>query len=354
MRRDGNSLRLCVSFFSNTAAVAGVFTVVGLIVVALVIALVVNAIRRNRAKKFDRDVAEAAAEAAASHSPFDDYSYGNTGGNGGGGGSGGGGGGGGGGGYGYSDNSHGTYQLPPLAPPKDVYGISEMSQYDPYAAGAASLAAASAVGRSRSRTESETGAPGIAGVGAGTLGREPSRRAPYHAFAGPAPQPQDLQGSSGSFRSQRGNQDVFEAAGLVAMGSNNPNNGAGGAFVSRKPSDTTQQTQFSGRRSQYGSLSSGGHHPMALQPGYPVESHYPQRSDSLSPDPFAGYPPVTPKSKPLPNPYGPETPAASVPGHDQNEDEETASPTAPHSDEERMSYQDDADYSQGNRVLRVR
>ena len=337
-------------FFSNKAAVAGVFSVVGLIVVALVIVLVINAIRRRRAQKFDRDVAEAAAEAAASsRSPFDDYSYSNTGGNGGGGS----------GGYGYSDNSHGTYQLPPLHPQNDTYGMSEMSQYDPYAAGAASLAAAAAVGRSRSRKDSEPGTPGIAGVGAGTLAREPSKRAPYHAFAGPPPQPQDLQGSNGTLRSPRGmNRDILEAAGLAgtgaaALGSNNPNNGA---FVTRKPSDTTTQNTHLSGRSKFGSASSG-HHPAALQSGYPVESYYPQRNDSQSADPFAGYPPVTPPSKALPNPYEATLPSPPLPVHQSDPDEdhlELNPPSALRPDEQRMSYQDDADYSQGNRILRVR
>ena len=345
-----NSLRLSLRFFSNKGAVAGVFTVVGLVVLALVIALIVNAIRRRRAEKFDRDVAEAAAEAAASsRSPFDEYSYGNSGGNGGGGG----------GGYGYSDNSHGTYQLPPMSPQNVPYGMSEMSQYDPYTAGAASLAAA-AVGRSRSRKESEPGAPGIAGVGAGTLGREPSKRAPYHAFAGPVPQPPELPGQNDAFGSRRSHQDVLEAAGLAGAGaaafSNNTNN-AGGAYVTRKPSDTTQNTQFSGGRSKFGSMSSGGHHPTTLQPGYPVDSYYPQRNDSISPDPFAGYPVTTvPPSQPLSNPHG-AAPLPSIAGHpsEHHEDyDDSGSPTALRSDEPRMSYQDNTDYSQGHRVLRVR
>ena len=317
-------------------------------------------------------MAEAAAEAAASsHSPFDDYSYPNPGKNGGGGGVGvgGGGGGGGGGGYGYSDGSHGTYQLPPLAPPNPggVYGMSEMSQYDPYAAGAASLAA-SAVGRSRSRKESEPGTPGIAGVGAGTLAREPSKRAPYHAFAGP--QPHELQGGSGgTFRSRRSNQDVLEAAGLSGIPTvntvNTLGNSAGGAYITRRTSETPQtvsrtNTNTLSGRSKFGSMSSGGHHPSALQPGYPVESYYPQRNDSLSPDPFAGYPVTTvPVSKPLPNPHDESGSGAgvasppSLPRH-LEEQEEAGSSTALRSDEQRMSYQDDTDYSQGHRVLRVR
>lgn len=344
-----DSIRFAPRFFSNTKAVAGVFTAVGVVVIALVVLLVINAIRRRRAQKFDRDVAEAAAEAAASsRSPFEDYSYANTGGHGGGGG--------GGGGYGYSENSHGTYQLPPLQP----NGMSEMSQYDPYAAGAASLAAVAAVDRSRSRKESEPGTPGIAGVGARGLGREPSKRAPYHAFAGPGPQPHELQTSNGTVRSQR--LDVLEAAGLAAAGTatvpgQNPNNNNtnASAFVTRKPSETTQNTHFSGR-SQFGSMSS--HHPTPLQPGYPVDSYYPQRHDSLSPDPFAvGYPPVTTVTTALPNPHEAALPSPSLPGHqsDHNEDmTELSSATALRSEEQRMSYQDDTDYSQGHRILRVR
>lgn len=350
--RDLNSSHLPCRFFSNKGAVAGVFAVVGVIVVALVIAFVVNAIRRRRAQKFDRDVAEAAAEAAvSSHSPFDDYSYPNMGGNDGGGG-------GGGGGYGYSDNSHGTFQLPALHPQNNSYGMTEMAQYDPYAAGAASLAAAAAgVGRSRSRKVSEPGTPGIAGVGAGTLAREPSKRAPYHAFAGPGPQPYELQ-SKGTFRNPRGtNQDVLEAVGLAdagttALTSNSPNNATGGILVTRKPSETTQNTHFSGR-SQFGSMSNGHQ----WQSGYPVDSYYPQRNDSHNADPFAGYPLVAPASKALPNPY--EATLSSPPPPSQQSDTiedrpELASSTALHSDEQRLSYQDDTDYSHGTRVLRVR
>ncbi|KAG6375782.1 hypothetical protein JVT61DRAFT_2632 [Boletus reticuloceps] len=323
----------------------GVFSVVGLIVIVLAIVLIINTVRRRRAQKFDRDVAEAAAEAAASpRSPFDDYN----------------GNGGGGGGYGYSDNSHGTYQLPPLSPQHGAYGMSEMSQYDPYAAGAASLAA-SAVGRSRSRKDSEPGTPGIAGVGAGTLAREPSKRAPYHAFAGPGPQLHELQRGNGTFRSGRGNQDILEAAGLAGTGaaaatmtSNNLGNNASGTYVTRKPSEATQHT-LSGR-SNLGSMSSGSHHPTTLHPGYPVDSYYPQRSDTLSPDPFAVYPPVlSAPSNSLPNPYDVSAPLPSPPEHqtDLEDPVDPGSPTALRSDEQRMSYQDNADYSQGNRILRV-
>ncbi|KAF9235295.1 hypothetical protein BU15DRAFT_78128 [Melanogaster broomeanus] len=324
------------SFFSNTGAVAGVFTVVGLIVVALVVALVTNAIRRRRAQKFDRDVAEAAAEAAASsRSPFDDYSYP----------------GGGGGGYGYSDNSHGTFQQPPMLPHNESYGMSEMSQYDPYAAGATALAGAAVGGMGRGRKDSEPGVPGIAGVGAGTLAREPSKRNPYLAFAGPGPQPHEMQDAPGSMRYRRG-QDVLEAAGLggpgaAAVGVNNANNG--GAFINRRPSEYTQNTHNSGRSQGYGS--SNDTHPAIFQPGYHGDPHSPPK-DTRSADPFAGYTsaPYTPSSG-LPNPH--HAPSPSPPGQQSDEGYDSGSPTALRDEEQRMSYQDDADYSQSNRVLRV-
>ncbi|KAF9229024.1 hypothetical protein BS17DRAFT_877486 [Gyrodon lividus] len=334
------------SFFSNTGAVAGVFTVVGLIAVALAIALLTNAIRRRRAQKFDRDVAEAAAEAAlSSRSPFDDYSYPNNGGNGG--------------GYGYSDNSHGTYQQPPMPSHKDSYGMSEMSQYDPYAAGAAGLAAA-APGRSRSRKESEARTPGIAGVGAGNLAREPSRRTPYHAFAGPGPQVPELQDTTGSMRYRRGpgSQDMLEAAGLVdagaaAMAANNVNNG--GAFINRRPSDYTQNNN--GRSQGYGSPNDT--YPPQVQPGYQSDPYPPQRQDTHPVDPYAGYISTPyPPSSGLPTPH--TAPSPSPPAHqsdhtfgDHEDYHDSSSPTALRGEEQRVSYQDDTDYSQGNRVLRV-
>jgi hypothetical protein len=68
-------------FFQNKGAVAGVFSVLGLVVVIISIALITNAIRRRRALQFDRDVAAAAAQAAAdaSRAPViddDDYNDG--------------------------------------------------------------------------------------------------------------------------------------------------------------------------------------------------------------------------------------------------------------------------------------
>ena len=58
-------LNYLYSFLNNKGAVAGVFTVVGLLGLALLIAIVTNVIRRRRAKKFDDEVANAAAAAYA-------------------------------------------------------------------------------------------------------------------------------------------------------------------------------------------------------------------------------------------------------------------------------------------------
>jgi hypothetical protein len=240
---------------------------------------------------------------------------------------------------------------------QDSYGMSEMSQYDPYAAGAAGLAA-SAVGRNRGRKESEGRAPGIAGVGAGTLSREPSRRAPYHAFAGPGPQPHELQDTIGSVRYRRGpgSQDMLEAAGLAGAGAAAipPNNG--GAFINRRPSEYTQNTHHSGRSQGYGSPSDT--YPPQLQPGYQGDPYPPQRRDTHSADPYTGYAAAPyPTSSGFPNPH--DAPMPSPPENQSDhtfgdhEDYPDSSPIPLRDDEARVSYQDDADYSQGNRVLRV-
>lgn len=331
------------SFFSNTGAVAGVFTVVGLIVIAIFIALVTNAIRRRRAQKFDRDVAEAAAEAAASsRSPFDDYTYnGNSGG------------GGGGAGYPYSDTTHGTFGQAPMGLPTDTYGMSEMTQYDPYAAGAVSLATAN-VGRARSRQDSETQrAPGIAGVGAGNLAREPSRRTPYHAFAGPGSQPQETPDHTLSGRYRPRGVELLEGAGLAGTGVAAMTAANNGAYINRRPSQYTQQTHGS-MRSQGHSQghSSSENYPMPLQPVY----QSPQRNDTQFADAYTGF--VNAPSQPLlspgfPNPHEtspspPPVQSHSPVGEVEGEDDRDDGPPS-----QRQSYADDEDYGQHNRVLRV-
>ncbi|OJA21232.1 hypothetical protein AZE42_07990 [Rhizopogon vesiculosus] len=324
------------SFFQNTGAVAGVFTVVGLVVLVVFIALVTNAVRRRRAQKFDRDVAEAAAEAAASsRSPFDDYTSGGNG------------------GYPYSDTTHGTFGQAPMSLPNDTYGMSEMSQYDPYAAGAASLASGATVGRARSRQDSETRAPGIAGVGAGNLAREPSRRTPYNAFAGPGPQPRETMDHTPSMRYRRG-AEMLEAAGLAGNGAAAVAPANGGAYINRRPSQFTQQT--------HGSMRSQGHpsnenYPQPLQPGYQP----PARNDTQFADPYTGISNTPyPQRLPSPGPAFPisHDPSPSPPSHSQNhliegEDFHSDTPPAQLHEDERISYADEDDYGQHNRVLRV-
>ena len=179
-------------------------TVSVLVGLALLIALITNAIRRRQAEKFDRDVAEAAAEAAsnARNVNFDDDDYG----------------------YrdphltGYSDGSHGTYGQPPMqvGGGDQQYGMSEVNQYDPYANAGVPVTIA-----------------GAAGIGTAGVNRQKSLTAPYNAFAGPgnntnAPYASAAQGmhdlpSQASDQSLRyrqrgpsvGNQlDLLQAAGL--------------------------------------------------------------------------------------------------------------------------------------------
>ncbi|KAG1747276.1 hypothetical protein EDD22DRAFT_1004288 [Suillus occidentalis] len=238
-------------------------------------------------RKFDRDVAEAAAEAAAtSRSPFDDYTYSNNNPNNGGGG----------GGYPYSDATHGTITQAPMLP-TDTYGMSEMTQHDPYAAGAVSLATAN-LGRTRSRLDSESQkTPGIAGVGTGNLAREPSRRTPYHAFVGPGPQPHEMMDRALSGRYRPRGMDLLEGAGLAGTGiaamaaaANNNNNG-NRAFNNRRPSGCTHQTHGSMRsqgHSQGHSSSENYHAP--LQPEYQAQAQAPPRGvDAQYADAYTGY-----------------------------------------------------------------
>lgn len=337
---DDNTTTSSKSFFSNTGAVAGVFTVVGLVAVAIFIALVTNAVRRRRAQKFDRDVAEAAAEAAASsRSPFDDYTYNN------------GGGGGGGAGYTYSDTTHGTLNQAPMGLSSDAYG--EMTQYDPYAAGAVSLSTAN-VGRARTRHDSETQrTPGIAGVGAGNIAREPSRRTPYHAFAGPgAPQPHETLSHTPAGRQRSRGIELLEGAGLAGTGVAAMTAANNGAYINRRPSQYTHQTHGSMRsRGHSQGHSSNENYPTPPQPVY----QSPPRNDTQPAGAYTGFV-STPSPQPLlssgfanphetspsPPPAQSHSPAGEIEGEDYQDD-----------GPQRLSYADDEDYGQHNRVLRV-
>ncbi|KAF8888318.1 hypothetical protein BD779DRAFT_1672387 [Infundibulicybe gibba] len=171
------------SFFQNTGAVAGTFTVVGLVAIGLLIALVVALLRRRRNRKLDREIAEAEAEAAMAPAPvfLDDENdvYGP------------------GAGGGYSDvSSHGTYGQPPMSVGhgmggQEAYGMRELGPgpgeiYNPagYGAGAAAGAGAAGIGVARARSTRDGGY--AAGLQDGA--------APYAAFSLPH---QDMYNNSG-------------------------------------------------------------------------------------------------------------------------------------------------------------
>ncbi|KAF8057372.1 hypothetical protein FPV67DRAFT_1657736 [Lyophyllum atratum] len=156
-------------FFANKGAVAGVFSVVGLIALVLSIALITNVLRRRRAKRFDREVDEAAITPgplppflSSSPSPSPSLSNNHSREYGGG---------------GYSNSSHGTYAQPPLSTNgtntnSESYGMREVpsssdTHGNPYYAG---------VGVARSRSTRDPGA--------WANGLQEGAR-PYPAFAGP-------------------------------------------------------------------------------------------------------------------------------------------------------------------------
>lgn len=149
------------------------FTVVGLVALVLFIVIITNAVRRRRAKKLDREIAEAAAEAAHAQPAFTDDDYylpddrypkgGPSSGSGSGGGD-----------VrsmttGYSDTTHGTFAQQPIGH-AESYNMAEMNPYD-YGMGAVGAGVGA----------------GAAGIGAAGLNRARSQTQPYNAFAGPQP-----------------------------------------------------------------------------------------------------------------------------------------------------------------------
>ncbi|KAJ7070150.1 hypothetical protein C8F01DRAFT_1246286 [Mycena amicta] len=69
-------------FFQNKAAVGATFAIVGLVVVGIIFALITNSLRRRRARRFDREIAEEAKRAPAPVflDDDDDYAHGAMGG----------------------------------------------------------------------------------------------------------------------------------------------------------------------------------------------------------------------------------------------------------------------------------
>lgn len=275
----------------------------------IIIAIIVNIVRRRQAQKFDREIAEAAAEAAVARAPAflddDTDNYGP-------------------GGYGgtfaakYSDVSHGTYSQPPMT---ESYGMREMvpgEVYDPAIYGAAGIGAGTA----------GIGA-GAAGIGAGAAGigvaRARSRgdfaaglqegASPYPAFAGPRYDVHNVSRSPppGFAPTNPAERDLLDAAGL------------GG--VHRGPSQQSYQTNYADLAkarsltapslgsSSLGSSNQGQPHrqlnpPSALQPG--VQRNASLQTTSL---PYASGSPEPPQSSPLPNPF-----ASSSEGDEHQDD----------------------------------
>jgi len=207
-----NNHAATAGFFSNKAAVAGVFTIVGLIGVVILVFLLVNAIRRHRAKQFDNELFAATREAAAisanpnllddddddeakdrlKHNGFGP-AYGGGVGN----------------GYGgaySSDGSHGPY-----GPPLEAFGMRDMVThnsvpvgeiYDPYAAGGA---AGIGVARARSaKTNMTNSSPNIYAAALQSGG------SPYPKFAIPPPK---QEGGAGTPPLGRGNSTNAEFGG---------------------------------------------------------------------------------------------------------------------------------------------
>lgn len=329
------------------------FAVVGLVALVIAVAFITNAVRRRRAKKFDREIADAADEARkASADPslfHQDEDFG--------------------GGYDtysgglarsrsvYTDHTHGTYSQQPLRP-VESYGMSELNVAagDPYAAagvGGGMAGMGAALG----------GAAGNAGIGAAGLNRSRSTTAPYNAFAGPAgyprpvpretedpfydapPMPTNFAAAYGQppAHSQAG---LFEATGLGAAGATAA---ATGVNLARGPSQHQANLSRSGSRTLDHAMD-----PYAATPYYPPQ---PPRSASPPPMPFPGES----------DPYGGYATASPThdtfvvsgsPEHEEGEEEEEEPPYREyeHEHDVRDSMGDEADYGYGGgrRVLKVR
>ncbi|KAG8735198.1 hypothetical protein FRC10_010880 [Ceratobasidium sp. 414] len=130
------------SFLQNTGAVVGVFVVVGVVATVLAIFVITTFIRRRRAKQFDRDVQEAAREAALAQAPVDDDDYG-------------------------ANTSYNTHASQPLSTERPNYGYpaAGASSWDPYGRAGAGVAGYEMHNR-RTSTGTST-APGMAGFASG-------------------------------------------------------------------------------------------------------------------------------------------------------------------------------------------
>ncbi|KAH9038987.1 hypothetical protein EDB85DRAFT_1931544 [Lactarius pseudohatsudake] len=335
-------------FFHNKGAMAGVFSVVGVVAIVLVFFLLTSYLRRRRAREFDREIDEAAAAAAAAQPPdFDDYDYNSAAG-----------------GYGhYSETSHGTFSQPPLSHDQsaNVHG-----SYDAYTGATAA---------------------GAAGIGArGRSLRNGGQQDPFGALANP-PEQYEMHETGRTWQQgiPRGgagvaNYDILQAAGLA---SSDP------YAVTRGPSS---RSGFSQGYSQSGasgltrSQSQGTSTLPTTVEGYPVPVAMPTPAPAYQGGQDAAYVPdektrysasYTPgggistlppdededaydgyQERPSGTLDNPHSPGFSGPhaGDDVDGEQNVRAPYAPgHQEAARASFADDDDYryNSGQRVLRV-
>ena len=339
-------------FFDNTGAVAGTFSVVGLVGLGILIFIITTVIRRRRAEKFDEDVALAAAEAAATaHNPdFDDYGYSSSSHNAG--------------GYGYADTYH---QDPVTFPPaRETYGMSEVG--------------ATTYANTDNYTVGTGGGPGAAGIGAGVLYRSKSGKNqpdPYHAYAvhndPTAPQ------NPANLRHRTPAQGQWEDPSLVGGGydvARSISKSRTAAGVSRQKS--VQSTNPDPSLSSHYSTEPLTHDPYSQPPPIPEsyldryragvdsENHETQArplSLASTADPYGGVVPGKPLVQQTPFPQQPGNPDDLLNPFDGRLESDRRLSDASHysdgsqpdfgNDESRMSLRDDEDYGAGRRVLKV-
>ena len=241
--------------------------------------------------------------------------------------------------------------------------MSEMHNFDPYAAA------------------------GAAGIGAAGLNRSKSTTQPYNAFAGPqtdpyAPPIQALYGESGATTAapppagqnlryrQRGtsggnSQDLLAAAGLGASAGVGAGVGAGAAALARGPSQSQAYGQHQQQQQGYGAYPASQQHSQSP----PTLSQSTSRPTSMTDeDPYDGIDNSLSPAAPMTNPYSPSSPEQPRHGphsgghHDQlssddsDGEEKYPDPGYALPGESRMSLRDEEDYAYGGgrRVLKVR
>lgn len=315
-------------FFQNTGAVAGTFTAVGLIALVLLFVLVTAAIRRRRAKQFDREIAEAAAEAATAPVPVflddDDDNYGP--------------------GYGqthngysnspsggYSDvSSHGTYGQPPMS--HEGYPMSERSgpgpgnPYDPNSMyGIPAAAGAAGIGVARARSVRD---------GGGYAAALNEGNSPYPAFATSHPQydmynvppQQPMYRGPGSHEGHEGINMAAVGGAAVAAGMHQAppfyNGQSSGSNLSRMKSDGSRSfgdgyipSVATSTTAHNSNVQQGESYASHYQPGFKDTAHQPanhphnlQPGTKVEDDAYGGYTDYpdagrTPSPAALPNPF---------------------------------------------------